>query len=170
MIFWIFNIYNLELLKWAERTALTVKHLMLKTLKKKYHFILFSLLLKKKSKRESKNSQLWSKRFKLSPSTTTPLKREKSTRIWVLKSPNWKLNSEKNMPHFLKKSTTSFQDHMPILMPISKETPSSLKKNPKLNIITTKMNNSLNIGSKLWSPTTSLVRKSDKLMNPSSNI
>lgn len=126
--------------------------------------------MKKKSKRKSKNSQPWKRRSKPSLLTTTSSKRDKLIRILDLKSLNSKLSSEKDTPHSSKKSTTSSQELIPILMLTSKETPSSLKMKPKSNIITTKTNNSLNIGSKPSFPTMLLVRKSDKLMNQSSNI
>lgn len=70
----------------------------------------------------------------------------------------------------LKKSTTLSQEPTLTLIMISKQTPSLPKMKPKLNIITTKTNNSLNIGSKPLFPTMSLVRKSDKSMNLSSSI
>ena len=153
----IFIIWNCW--KWAERTAHTVKHLMLKMLKKRYIYIQFSLLLKKKSKRKSNNSQLWRKRFKPSLSTITLSKKDKSIKISDLKSPNSKLSLEKDTLPFSKRSTASSQVLTHTLMLTLKETQSLLKKKLKFNIITTKTNNSLNIGSKPSFPTMLLVRK-----------
>lgn len=70
----------------------------------------------------------------------------------------------------LKKSTTLSQELTLTLIMISKQTPSLPKMKQKSNIITTKTNNSLNIGSKPLFLTMSLVRKSDKSMNLSSSI
>lgn len=88
----------------------------------------------------------------------------------ALKSPKLKLNSERNTLHSLNKLTTLSRDHTLILTLISMETLSLPKMKPKSSTITTKTNNSLNIGSKPSSPMMSLERKSDKSMNPSWNI
>lgn len=138
---------------------------MLRISNKRYNFVDLRLPLKRKSNKESNSSLHWNKRFKLLPSIITPSKRDKSTRILVQKSPKSKSSSERDMPHFLKKSTTSLQVLIPTPMLILKEIKSWLKRKTTSNIITTKTKSSLNIGSRLLFKTMLLEKKSDKSMS-----